>query len=53
MRAATITFKVAGGGYYSRAVTIRGRRLIKEIQYGICKGHVLTNLVFVIPNFAF
>ena len=24
---------LAGGGYYSRAATIRGRRLIEEIRY--------------------
>ena len=27
---------LAGGGYYSRAATIRGRRLIEEIRYAPC-----------------
>ena len=28
---------LAGGGYYSRAATIRGRRLIEEIRYFVRK----------------
>ena len=36
---------LAGGGYYSRAATIRGRRLIEEIRYTVQVDDVMHNKV--------